>query len=140
MGMRVVEIGGIWAVAFAGAWGLLRVVADALAVPGAHPGADAVLALFVSLPFAILTGTAIAIRRQVAGETGARPFLSGGRALGLALGALAVEALLLAAVELRPGAILQWGVFAAWIGVMLGAGGRLAEVFGGLSREERLSE
>ena len=129
--MRTLRVAGIWLVVFGAAFGLLRVIDEGLTVPGAHAGADAVLALFVSLPIAILTATTIAIRREVAGRPAA-PFLSGRRATAIALGALVLEALLVAAVELRPLALLQWGVFVAWVGVMLGAGARLAEVFGGL--------
>lgn len=129
---RVIQVAGIWAVVFAAAWGLLRVVDEALTVPGAHAGADALLALFASLPLAILTATAIAIRRQVAGRTGQHGLLTGWRAVALALGALAAEGLLLLALEARPLVVLQWAVLVACAGVMLGAGGRLAELFGGL--------
>lgn len=129
---RVIQVAGIWAVVFAAAWGLLRVVDEALTVPGAHAGADALLALFASLPLAILTATAIAIRRQAARGTGRRGLLTGWRAVAVALGALAAEGLLLLALEARPLVALQWGVLAACVGVMLGAGGRLAELFGGL--------
>ncbi|MDZ7747548.1 MAG: hypothetical protein U5K43_00840 [Halofilum sp. (in: g-proteobacteria)] len=133
MAQRVLQVAGIWVLVFAAAWGLLRVVDEALTVPGAHAGADALLALFVSLPLAILTATAIAIRRQVAGHGGGRgALLSGRRAVCVALVALALEGLLLLALEARPHAAAQWGVFLACCGVMLGAGGRLAELFGGL--------
>ena len=131
MTMRVLQIGALWVVvATAGFW-LLRVIDEALTVPGAHAGADVLLALFTSLPIAILTATAIAIHRQ-ASRSDRPPWLAGRRAIGLAVTALLVEGILIGLLELHPTALLQWGVFAAWVGVMLGAGGRLAELFAGL--------
>lgn len=130
--MRVLRVAGIWLIVFVAAFGLLRVIDEGLTVPGANAAVDAALALFVSLPIAILTATTIAVGRQLAERPAERAFLSGGRATGVALAALAVEGLLVAAVEVRPVVALQWGVFVAWVGVMAGAGGRLAEVFGGL--------
>lgn len=130
--MRILRVAGIWLIAFAAAFGLLHVIDEGLDVPGAHAAVDAGLALFASLPIAILTATTIVARRQVAGPRAGRPLLSGRRATAIALAALAVEAVLVLAVELRPLALLQWGVFVAWVGVMAAAGGRLAEVLGGL--------